>query len=117
MKRIVQVACLILFFFLLTGCEDTGKKHEWSILQAYEYQNRDLDLSSGTIVKIHEDYCLLGVVSSSNRPQRIWVLMNPKFEPFLKRVPDEPVAITRAEYDGLPKRCRSNKRVESVIVR
>ena len=100
----------------LVGCLETGEKHEWSILQIHEYQNRDLDLSQGTVVKMHGDYCIAGFVSTTGERQRIWVLMNPKFAPYFKTMPDDPISITRAEYDVLPIKCQSDGRVKSKLV-
>lgn len=102
---------------LLPACTDSGGKHEWSLLQVYEYQNRGAGSAENPIIKFHDDYCVAGFVSSRDGSQRVWVLMNPRFKPYLKKLPDQPVAISKAQYDSLPKKCRSDKRIESSLVR
>ncbi len=107
LSAVVAVTCI--------GCNEEGSKHEWSILQVVEFRHRDEPLTDNPKVELYEEYCAVGFKSKSKK-ERIWVLMNPKYSPMLKKMPNEPLSVTTEEYDNLPATCRHDERIRNAIV-
>lgn len=99
---------------LCSGCNEEGSKHEWSILQAAEFRHRDEPLTEQMKVEFYEDYCAVGFVPKGAR-ERVWVLMNPKYRPTVKKLPNLPLVLTAKEFESLPAKCRQDARIEKAI--
>ena len=114
--RIAHTAIIAVLLALVASCTGFGERHEWSILQVAEFNNRGASVDSRILVERYEGYCLIGVIADDG-VTRSWVLMNPRFPPVRKRVPDVSVGISRRDFDLLPSDCRQNRSVAASLIR
>lgn len=104
----------------LTGCspatdgrESSGDKHEWSILQAKEYDSRQEVVDAPKFVSVG-DYVLL-VVPSADRSQNIWIMLSPQSSPFYKQLPQGDYSISRSLLDVIGQQGIASSTVEEVL--
>lgn len=77
---------LVVLPALLSGCEmNDGSKNEWGILQAIESDNRGIEIAGIEFREI-DKYAAAGFKSTTDN---VWVLLNPKYEPYYKQIPSE----------------------------
>jgi hypothetical protein len=61
-------------------------KPEWSELQGVEFEWRDKSIESFPFFQQRDGYSAVCVLASDGK-QKIWILLNPKVEPFYKQMP------------------------------
>lgn len=101
---------------MCAGCSAGGERHEWSLLQVVEYEQRDAVSTGRITVSMREGYCIVGLLAADGQ-SRVWVLMNPRYPPFLKQVPDVEVSMTPSDVAFLPVTCRPHPEVHRALVR
>lgn len=101
---------------MVAGCSASGERHEWSLLQVVEYEQRDVVSLDRVTVSLREEYCIVGLRVAGGQ-SRAWVLMNPRYPPFLKKVPDMEVTMAPSEVASLPAACRPHPEVHRALVR
>jgi hypothetical protein len=74
-------------------------KVEWSALQAAEEKFRQNDTEHMLLYQV-EDYFLVGV-RGNNSGKRIWLLLNPKSPPTVKKIPEGDYVISRDEFEKI----------------
>jgi hypothetical protein len=96
-----------------THSESPGTKHEWSILQGVEDQNR-ASVPNAPEFKTIEGYELLSLPDKTGS-QRIWIMLWPRSVPYYKQMPNEDYSIPNALVDDLAKARRISPSVEEVL--
>lgn len=71
--------------YLVSGCESTGSKKEYSILQEIESARRGMRLDPQVEIIESKDYWCAGFLSIDKK-EKVWVLLNAKYSPFYKQV-------------------------------
>jgi len=61
-------------------------KPEWSELQAWEWEWRDKSIVSFPFLQQRDGYYAACVLSTDGK-QKLWILLNPRVEPFYKQMP------------------------------
>jgi hypothetical protein len=98
-RRKATILCLV--FFGLLGCGELQSKQEWSILQTAEFQHRTgVSASQRVATYVYEGYRAVGIAADDSQ-RRVWILLNPRFEPLVKEMPAASYHLTRAELDQI----------------
>jgi hypothetical protein len=71
---------------------DAQSKVEWSILQKVEHEDRFAALVGSAVVVESDGYHLLRVEAENGRGH-VWIMLDAKHEPLVKRLPDLPYRI------------------------
>jgi hypothetical protein len=108
------VSAFPILIILLRSSNELGSKPENSFLQALEVQYRGKPLDDRLIVKRRNEYCAVGILASDGK-SRVWILLNPKYQPLVKEIGAQDYRITRDELDLLKKECRLNESVARVL--
>lgn len=94
--RISTLICCTAMVGSFAGCENVENaksKEEYSILQVVEYEHRDMPISTVEIVE-RSGYSLAGF-QAENKNKNVWVLLNPRYPPYFKQVPDSTFNVSR----------------------
>jgi hypothetical protein len=134
-SRSIRLMYVAAFFSLSSiGCQwfkdiraEQGSKREWSILQAYELQNRSNKSTKNTILVSDSGYRLVGIINEGTtqplvpRPEvdRLWILLNPKYPPYLKILgpSNAKYHITNDELTLLTRNSRTNVLVANELAK
>lgn len=73
---------------LVTGCDSSGSKNEYSILQELESARRGIALESPIEIIESKGYWCAGL-ASINRKEKVWIMLNAKYPPYYKQVDGE----------------------------
>jgi hypothetical protein len=90
---------------LLSGCcggggpESPAAKHENSVLEAVCAQHENSPIQEIEFVE-SEGYRLVCLPSNA---RRIWIILNPKTEPYYKQMPKGQYSVTKADIDLIAK--------------
>lgn len=78
--------------------ESMGGKREWSILQSLEYDYRQKSIDKIEFKDIDE-YHMVCLQSESG--QRTWIMLNPKYPPFYKQMPQVQFSLSPDELNRI----------------
>ena len=101
---------------MVAGCSASGERHEWSLLQVVEYEQRGVVSPEPVTVRMREGYCVVGLLAADGQ-SRVWVLISPRHSPFLKKIPDLEAGMTPSEVALLPATCRPHPEVHRALAR
>lgn len=104
LSLIAIISAFPIFLILLKRSNELGSKPEYSILQVLEVQNRATPITDRLLVKRRNEYYVVGI-PASNGKQWVWVLLNPKYRPFVKELPAESYRITHDQLGSLRREC------------
>jgi hypothetical protein len=114
---LVTIAAFPILFILLKQSDELGSKPENSFLQALEVQNRGTPVGGDLILKRHDEYCAVGIPVTSGK-RWVWVLLNPKYQPFQKEMPGgEDYRISRDQLNWLKGQCEISEPVVQMLER
>ena len=99
---LIVVGGLILLWKDLSKHQELQSKREWSVLQAVELEQRARSISNNPIIITNEG-CVIAGLLSEDKHNRIWLLLNPRFEPFVKQIPEGDFWITEKDFEMILK--------------
>lgn len=109
MSKVIPIALLALIVgaigyvvWTVFTSDELRSKPEWSALQNLEYLHRNEPLA-GITFETDEQYIALGIPSKDGKT-RIWILLNPKDQPFYKQLPEGDYTLTQHDYDSIKTR-------------
>lgn len=76
----------MVFLTIIFGCS-SGKKNEWSAVQAIEYKNRNLSDIGVSVYQV--DQYKVARIFKENYETPIYLLLNPETEPIIKQIPED----------------------------
>jgi hypothetical protein len=83
---------------------ELGSKPENAALQAVEYESRSQPVPSGTVLRKQFDYHVLSVPSHTTG-KLVWVLLDPRAEPYYKQMPSGDFSLTQRDFDKAASYC------------
>lgn len=119
-----KLSILIIIFISLFSCsgnqenagdgnESGSDKHEWSILQGLEYDNREkADLKFQ--IFDNNGYSILQLPNESN-VGAIYIILDPKAAPFYKQLPSKQFNLSKKEFDKIRKHPKTITTVEGAL--
>ena len=84
----------------LTGCggpESPAAKHEWSVIETIEAQNKSTTIAEMTWITTDE-YHLVGFESAGHRT---WIMLNPREVPYYKQMPKGEYKLSSHQLDQI----------------
>ena len=115
----------VILAFLLAGSivasaqsenvDELRSKPEWSYLQRLEFQYR-ADQVAGLIVEKNKDYCAVGI-PALNKNSRVWMLLNAKYRPLVKKLPDIEYRLAGDNLADILKSCAVSDTVRGELER
>lgn len=105
-SRILIIALLIsnvwFVYLYLTKAEDNresaGAKREWGILQSLEYDHRQQPIDKIEFRDI-DGYHIVCVRSEAGK--RTWIMLNPKYPPFYKQMPQVQFSLSSDQFNQI----------------
>jgi hypothetical protein len=102
-------------------------KAEWSILQSADFNHRESSDTSNVFLTSDASYHLAGIINSRQKPilsprpkvDRIWILLDSKYPPFVKilGMEGDDFTISRMEFDKIMAFTPVNPDVATVLSR
>ena len=106
MNRLLHMTWLVLAASLTScgrpgdGQESGSDKREWSILQAFEANNRSTPVL-GVEMTEHEDYKIASLMAEDGIT-RLWIMLDPASPPFYKQMPsNHNFSLTKDELEKI----------------
>jgi hypothetical protein len=99
--RVSPLVCAAMVGVLL-GCgswQDVKSKEEYGLLQRVEYEHRGRPVSGMEVIQ-KNGYVVAGF-QAAGREQNVWILLNPRYSPQFKQVPEAPFLITQEDIANL----------------
>ena len=99
---------IIVFTVFVTACgsgnpgdgrESGTDKHEWSILQNLEYQNREVTGLEFSFIE-KNDYAIVQIPHNSKKGA-CYIMLNPKSAPFYKQMPTKQYNLSKEQYNSI----------------
>ena len=97
---VLAVLLTLVLLQYLGNNHEIQSKGEWSVLQELEYNHRGEQNLPRVIVKQLHEYSAIGIVSKNNQV-RVWVLLNPEFDPLIKELPKEDFYLYPDELESI----------------
>jgi hypothetical protein len=108
------ITTAVLFFSLLQiGCNNNGSKSEYAILQKIEFTQRRNVISKVEIKKI-DNYLVAGF-RADNDKENVWILLNVKYAPYYKQIPQARFSLTAIELEVVKKNANVSSTVIAVL--
>lgn len=88
---LILLAVLVSVGFVVAGIftsSELGSLTEWSALQVVESEWRDKSISSFPFFQQRDGFITVCVLATDGK-QKLWILLNPRFEPFYKQMPGD----------------------------
>jgi hypothetical protein len=113
MDKILLGFVLCFASFIILCCDDFGNKSEYSILQEIEYSQRNLMVSKIEF-KEKNGYFIAGF-KADNANKNVWVLLNPKYPPYYKQMPQDRFSLTSSELNEIRQKSIASITVIAVL--
>jgi hypothetical protein len=113
--RMYSLVCVVAVF-VTAGCEsyETQKsKEEYAILQGLEFEHRGTPVSNVEIIS-RNGYTAAGF-RAEGRDQNVWVMLNPRYPPRFKQVPDVAFKVTAEDLATVRRQQNLSKDVLAVL--
>jgi hypothetical protein len=114
LSLLLIVAAFLALWISLGKSDELGSKPESSFLQALEKEYRDKPLVEKLLIKRRGKYCAVGIVATNNS-ERVWVLLNPRFQPLVKVSSDADYELTPKDVEWLRGQCDVDDSVAGVL--
>src|SRR5262245_48099153 len=99
--RVSPLVCAVVVGVLLAcdGWQNVKSKEEYGVLQRVEYEHRSRPVSGMEVVE--KDGHIVAGFRADGRDQNVWVLLNPRYSPHFKQVPESPFRISQEDIASL----------------
>ena len=88
------------FFHMLKSSDELKSKREWSLMQIIQENKKGTNYSSRVVVERVEECTAVGILPA-NSNKRVWIMLNPKYQPWIKVIPNEDFYISPSELELL----------------
>src|SRR5215510_674046 len=113
MSTLFFAAAIVGALFACETVENVKSKDEYGILQVVEYENRRSPISGVEIVE-KNGYWVAGFRAVSG-DGNVWVLLNARYSPYYKQVPEEPFKVSQQSLDAVRRTLHVSKEVLEVL--
>jgi hypothetical protein len=107
---VVVTALIAAVSFRFRGASELAAKPEISLLQGVEFRNRGKSQSTQLLVEKTDDYCSAGIIATDGMT-RVWILLNSKQPPLVKKLPDLDYRISQGDIDRVGSQCSVSREV------
>jgi hypothetical protein len=111
---VLVVCALVGLYVQLKNSGELGSKPEASFLQSLQVEYHNASLDEKIIIRRRRGHCAVGI-AARNGKERVWILLNPRFEPLSKITSNAGYELTRNELEWLKKQCNINRAVLEAI--
>jgi hypothetical protein len=100
------VVLLFVWFIvsILKGSDEIQARSEWSVLQNLEVRYRKYPTDRAVLLDKQPPYCAAGVVALDGHA-RVWILLDAKTKPLLKKLPDLNYRLSGDEMSEILRAC------------
>ena len=89
---------------ILRGSDEIQARSEWSVLQNLEVRYRKNPTDRAVVIEKQPPYCAAGVVALDGHA-RVWILLDAKTKPALKKLPDLNYRLSDSELSEILRIC------------